>query len=137
MPLAVAFLIPYFRGRSILAAIICGVVFLIHPITAIPLICLLRFRLLIDTFRQGWRLTAKAFGVFIVCILPLIIRVFLIDRANPSNLSPFSRYDPQWLEIIRARDSYIFISVWNREAFLSLVAPFCWLLIVILLPLIR
>jgi len=122
MPLAVAFLIPYFRGRSILAAIICGVVFLIHPITAVPLISLLGFRLLIETFCQSWRLPAKALGVFTVCILPLVIRVFLIDRASHSDLSPFSRSNPQWLEIIKERDSYIFISVWNREAFLSLVA---------------
>ena len=122
MPFAIAFLIPYFRGRLIPAAIICGVVFLIHPITAIPLISLLGFRLLIEIFRQSWRLPAKAFGVFTVCILPLVIRVFLIDRASHSDLSPFSRSDPRWLEIIKARDSYIFISVWNREAFLSLVA---------------
>ena len=119
MPMAVAFLIPYFRGRSILAAIICGIVFLIHPITAIPLICLLGFRLSIETFFRGWQMPAKALGIFTVCILPLIIRVFLIDRASHSDLSPFSRSDSQWLKIIKERDSYIFISAWNREAFLS------------------
>ena len=132
MPLAVAFLIPYFQGRITLAAIICGVVFLIHPITAIPLICLLGFRLLIEIFRQGWRIPAKAFVVFTACILPLVIRVFLIDRANHSDLSPFSQSNLQWLEIIKERDSYIFISVWNREAFLSLVAYTVILLVILL-----
>jgi len=124
MPLAIAFLIPYFRGRLVLAAIICGIAFLIHPITTIPLILLLAFRLLIDGFRHDWRASAKAFGVFLICIFPLLIRVFMIDRANPSDLSFFSRSSPQWIEIIKQRDSYIFFSVWGRDAFLSLAAYF-------------
>ena len=132
MPMAVAFLIPYFRGRFILAAIICGIVFLIHPITAIPLICLLGFRLSIETFCREWQMPAKALGIFTVCILPLIIRVFLIDRASHSDLSPFSRSDSQWLKIIKERDSYIFISAWNREAFLSLIAYTVILLVILL-----
>ena len=132
MPVAIAFLIPYFRGRLVLAAIICGIAFLIHPITTIPLIFLLMFRLLIDALRHDWRAPAKAFGVFLLCILTLLVRVFLIDRANPSNLSFFSRSDPQWIEIIKQRDSYIFFSVWGRDAFLSLAAYFAILLTILL-----
>jgi len=48
----------------------------------------------------------------------------MIDRANPSDLSFFSRSSPQWIEIIKQRDSYIFFSVWGRDAFLSLAAYF-------------
>ena len=132
MPFAIAFLIPYFRGRLVLAAIICGIAFLIHPITTIPLIGLLTFRLLIDGFRHDWRASTKAFGVFLICILPLLVRVFLIDRANPSNLSFFSRSDTQWIEIIKQRDSYIFFSVWGRDAFLSLAAYFTIFLAILL-----
>ena len=129
MPFAIAFLIPYFRGRLFLAAIICGVAFLIHPITTIPLVCLLGLRLLIDGFRDDWRISAKAFGVFLICILPLLIRVFLIDRANTSDLSFFSHSDPQWLEIIRQRDSYIFLSVWRENAFVSTITYLVILLV--------
>jgi len=141
MPIAIAFLIPYFRGRLVLTAIICGIAFIIHPITTIPLIFLLIYRLLIAVVRHEkmsaepssfWRAPAKAFGVFLLCILPLLIRVFLIDRANPSNLSFFSRSDPQWIEIIKQRDSYIFFSVWGRNAFLSLAAYFVTLLAILL-----
>jgi hypothetical protein len=116
----------------VLAAIICGIAFLIHPITTIPLICLLAFRLLIEGFRRNWRSSAKAFGVFLICILPLLIRVFLINRANPSDLSFFSRSDPQWIEIIKQRDSYIFFSIWGRNAFLSLATYFAILLAILL-----
>lgn len=121
-PLAIAFLIPYFQRRHFLAAIICGITFVIHPITAIPIVFLLIFRLLVDYFRSDWRVSAKAFGIFLLCIAPLLIRVFLIDRANTSDLSLFSRSDPQWMEIIRERNSYIFLSRWSREAFMSLAA---------------
>ena len=123
MPFAIAFLIPYFRGQLRTASIICGVTFLIHPITAIPLVGLLGLRLVIEGFRNGWQSAAKPLGVFTLCTLPLFIRVFLIDRANPSDLSLFSRSDPEWLEIIRERDSYIFLTNWNQDAFQSIAVP--------------
>ena len=132
MPVAIAFLIPLFRGRLVLAAIICGLAFLIHPITTIPLIFLLTFRLLVDGFRRNWRIPAKALGVFLLCILPLFVRVFMIARANPSDLSFFSRSDPQWVEIIKQRDSYIFFSVWGQDAFRSLAAYFALLIVILL-----
>lgn len=131
MPFAIAFLIPYFRGRLYIASIICGVAFLIHPITAIPLVGLLTLRLAIEGFRNDWQSAAKPLGLFILCILPLFIRVFLIDRANPSDLSLLSRSDPEWLEIIRGRDSYIFLTNWSQHAFES-IAYFLILLIGIL-----
>lgn len=132
MPLAIAFLIPYFRGCLVLAAILCGIAFLIHPITTIPLIFLLFFRLMIDGFRHDWRPSAKAFGVFLICIFPLLVRVFLVEHASPSNLSFFSRSDLQWIEIIRQRNSYIFFSAWRQDAFLSLAAYFTILLAILL-----
>lgn len=132
MPFAIAFLIPYFRGRLIPAAIICSVAFLIHPITAIPLVGLLALRLLIDGFRGDWRTPAKAFGIFLICVLPLFVRVFLINHANPSDLSLLSRSHPQWLEIIKRRDSYIFLSVWNRDAFQSVIVNLTILLAILL-----
>jgi hypothetical protein len=132
LPIAIFFLIPYFRGRLVLSAIICGITFLIHPITAIPLILLLIFRLLIDAFRHNWRKPLKAFGVFLLCILPLLIRVSLIEKAGRANLSFFSRSDPQWVNIIKQRDSYIFFSAWGRNDFLSLLAYFATLISILL-----
>ena len=141
MPVAIAFLIPYFRGRLVLTAITCGIAFIIHPITTIPLIFLLIYRLLIDALRHEkmlaepssfWRAPAKAFGVFLLCILPLLVRVFLINRANYSDLNFFFRSDRQWIEIIKQRDSYIFFSVWGRVAFLSLAAYFVTLIAILL-----
>lgn len=132
-PLAIAFLIPYFHRRLFSAAIICGITFIIHPITAIPIVFLLFFRLLVDCFRDDWRTPAKAFVIFLLCILPLLVRVFLIDRANTSDLSLFSRSDPQWMEIIRQRNSYIFLSAWNKDAFRSLAAYYVLLVAILLL----
>ena len=123
MPFAIAFLIPYFRGGLYAASIICGVAFLIHPITALPLVGLLTLRLAIEGFRKGWQAAAKPLGVFILCTLPLFIRVFLIDHANPSDLSLFARSDPEWLEIIRGRDGYIFLTNWSQDAFQSITFP--------------
>jgi len=132
MPFAVAFLIPYLRGRLVCAAVVCGVAFLVHPITTIPLIFLLKFRLLVDGFRYDWRTSAKAFGAFLLCILPLFVRVFMIESANPSDLSFFSRSAPEWIEIIKQRDSYIFFSIWGRDAFLSLAAYFALLIAILI-----
>jgi hypothetical protein len=132
MPIAIAFLIPYFRGRLIMSAVICGIAFVIHPITTIPIIFLLIIRLLLDGIRYDWRASTKAFGVFLLCILPLFIRVFLIDRADTSNLSFFSRSDQQWMDIIKQRDSYIFFSVWGRDAFILLAIYFVTLIAILL-----
>jgi hypothetical protein len=87
---------------------------------------------LTEGFRQNWRSSAKAFGVFLICIFPLLVRVFLIEHANPSDLNFFSRSDPQWIEIIKQRDSYIFFSIWGRDAFLSLATYFAILLAILL-----
>ncbi|MBD3182429.1 hypothetical protein GF312_09070, partial [Candidatus Poribacteria bacterium] len=117
IPIALAFLIPYFRGRFILSAILCGITFVIHPITAVPVVILLVLRLIYDGFRRNRWLSLKAFGVFVLCVLPLFIQVFFISKTNSSDLSFFSKSDLQWMEIIRQRDSYIFISSWNKNVF--------------------
>jgi hypothetical protein len=119
MPLALWFLLPYFSGRLALAATAAGVVFLVHPITAIPIVCLLGVRCLIDGIRRGWGDSVKAGALLMCFVLPQVVHTVL--QRTSAGSCRLCVADQEWVDIIKARDPYLFLSSWSKTEMLAVL----------------
>lgn len=113
LPFAIAFFIPFCKGRLVLSAVLAGIAFVIHPITALLCVCLLFYRSLISGLNSGFWEFIKPVGVFLAIITPLLVQIFLVSHASVSELNFFSIQDSAWNQIIRARLPYAFLSNWK------------------------
>ena len=113
IPMAIAFLIPYCKKRFVFAAILAGLSFVIHPITALPCVCLLAYKSSTALWKRKPQQFLKITGPFLIIVSPLLVRVFLFNQNSFSSLSAFQIQDPLWNHIINLRTSYVFLANWK------------------------
>jgi hypothetical protein len=98
------------------AAVVAAVGIWFHPLSIIPNLLLLPV-LVIAQNKPSRRISAllKVVSLFILLLLPF----FLFSKTNV--LNNFSNtFDTSWLEIIKSRDDYLFISTWSITAWAAL-----------------
>jgi hypothetical protein len=122
IPVALAALIPLYRGRLVLAAAVAAAAFLLHPVTGVSVVALVLLSAVFDwkRFRRGT--SAKAILVTLVCIAPLFFRVFHGNHAPVPKGGILERSAPDWLEILRRRSAGLFVSNWTAAETLSVIA---------------
>jgi hypothetical protein len=113
MPFAIGGLISYYRGKLMSAAVFCGIAFILHPITALPIVCLFSLRCLIDAPRCGWRSSLKALAVFTAFAVVLLLHARVVGAASTASLGAFAEFDHDWLESVRAVNKDAFPTVGN------------------------
>lgn len=109
--ISVLFLI---AGRLRLAAVSCGVTFLIHPLIALPLVGVLVLKILRLLFAGESKRALTVLLVLAFTMLPLACRVLLAKGDHNLSLALFlgTIQDP-YLSIIRSRAGYLFLPTWD------------------------
>ena len=98
------------KGRSGAAIALIGLAAVFHPIMALPGAILLMYALSVDNRRWVYAAAGGAVAVFAAGALGAPI----ISRA-------FTRIDPVWLDILRLRNAYLFISTWDADVWSKIV----------------
>jgi hypothetical protein len=124
IPLALATLIPYYRGKLTLAGFLAGIVFLLHPVTGFAVISIVLFSALLDARRYGAATTARTFGIVFLVIIPLLATALRSQSLAGSHGGFLHRTSPAWLQIIKTRLPCLFLSTWTPLESLSLAAYF-------------
>jgi len=112
MPFAIGGLICYYRGTLMSGALFCGIALILHPITALPIVCLFSLRCLIDAPPSGWRRSLKALAVLTAFAGVLLLHA-RVARAATASLATFAEFDHDWLESVRAVNKDAFPTVGN------------------------
>src|SRR5262245_60155517 len=113
LPFAIGGLICYYRGTLMSGALFCGIALILHPITALPIVCLFSLRCLIDAPRSGWRSSLKALAVLTAFAVVLLVHARVAGAASTGRLGAFAEFDHDWLESVRAVNKDAFPTVGN------------------------
>jgi len=122
MPITLLAMGFFIDERYIAATLTSAIAFQIHPLTAIAptmvIIGYIAFNLVFSSeFRSriGIHNGIKSIVVFVIAMLPLLLKVLFSESENFGNLSPFSLMPEDWLNIVKLRNRYAFPSIWNIE----------------------
>src|SRR5262245_22967473 len=113
LPFAIGGLICYYRGTLMSGALFCGIALILHPITALPIVCLFSLRCLIDAPRRGWRSSLKALATFTAFAVVLLVHARVAGAASTASVGAFAEFDHDWLESVRAVNKDAFPTVGN------------------------
>ena len=110
------YLIYLFEKRYNKAATIAAIGIWFHPLSIIPNLLLLpAFVIATNKPEQRIKILLKALAIFALLLIPF----FLISKTNTfSNFS--SAFDTSWLNIIKGRDNYLFVSTWTITGWAAL-----------------
>jgi hypothetical protein len=111
MPLAIGSVAAFAAGRWNLAALLGGLCFLLHPITAVGPVTALFLYLFSRGRDLGWDTAFKALAVFLVVSVPLLVQVVTGNAGLGDSL--LARPGSEWMAIVRGRQPYIFYSRWS------------------------
>ena len=120
-PVAIVFFIAYCRGRFRLAALLAGGVFLIHPITAVPCICMLGLGLTGRLRSQGARAAIGPLLIFFAAASPLLVKALVSGHFQEGGFSFFQVQDQAWNSIIRGRLVRAFPGAWGSGAWANFI----------------
>ncbi len=98
------------KDRFGAAIALVGLAAVFHPIMALPGAILLLHALCVDNRRWVYASVCGALAVFVAGALGAPI----VSRA-------FTRIDPTWLDILRLRTSYLFVSTWDVNVWSKIV----------------
>ena len=121
MALGLTSLLFLITERVRLAAVFCGLAFLIHPLIALPLVCGVVLQII-------WRLAAKDFRaawtsilLLVITTAPLVVGVAMSDHGIGA-WGPFRAIDASYRSLLRFRTEYLFLSGWKIHETLEYLA---------------
>ena len=113
VPLAIGVLLSVLYRKYYLAAMLSGICFLVHPITSFAPTVYTFLSILAAVYQkevQGLVLV-KALSIFLLCAGLLVGYHFLFETGESIG-ALFRPADEGWIEILKSRASYLFISEW-------------------------
>ena len=108
IPLGLLGLYFFLQERLGLAVLFSGVAFLFHPLVSLPLFALIGLYLLHQVFRGHWKASLVSLTGLAAFTVPLLISLISSDSES---YSPLSQAPSFWLEIVKERSPYVFLSL--------------------------
>ncbi len=116
LPLLIFALYFQMRERDYIALVLCGIAFLIHPLSASYVIAMLSVDILRRYRVIGWKGLILRFGMLLVLISPILI--WKATSAPPS-MHLFTA-DADWIRLLEIRSAHhIFPFAWDRRKLLN------------------
>ena len=113
------------KGRSVLSGAFVVFAGLLHPITALPAAVILFFMFVSDHERTPASRIATAIAAGVCGTIGLGLAA--LDAPIFGRL--FQAVDASWMDILRARSTHLFLSLWDPHDMAKAIVQFCILLI--------